>query len=183
MSEFEVTPGQTIGPFFHFGLIDRKKMNEVVAPWTQGAIELEGTVVDGNGTPLPDCMIEIWQYGPNGEIPNEADSLKRKTGRFTGWGRASTDTTGVYRFVTLQPASVNGEPAFFSLTIFARGLTRAIRTRAYLPLSEEQAQSSKMLSAIDPNRRQTVIAEATPRGYRFDIKLQGPEETVFIEFN
>lgn len=184
MSErLPVTPGQTIGPFYHYALLNREKFNEVVAPHHPDVIELTGRVVDGLGKPLPDCMLEIWQVGPDGKVPTERDSLKRKTGHFTGWGRTSTNTDGEYRFFTLTPGSANGENPFFAVALFARGILHVLRTRIYLPLSDDAAAKDPFLSMLPAERRQTLIAKKDEYGYRFDINLQGDDETVFIEFN
>jgi protocatechuate 3,4-dioxygenase alpha subunit len=166
----EPTPGQTVGPFFHYAL-PYDSGNELV-PSTSGAIALHGTVFDGAGMPIPDALVEIRQADPTGAIPTVEGSLARN-GRFTGWGRAATDEAGRYWFTTVLP----GAP-FFSVVVFARGLLDRLFTRAYLP-----GASDAFLDGLDPAERGslTVVREADG-SLRFDIHLQGERETVFLDF-
>ncbi len=127
------TPGQTVGPFFHYALPyagDR----DLVAPGTPGAVRLHGTVYDGAGAGVPDALVELWQADPQGRVVQRQGSLRRDGHTFTGFGRASTDRTGEYTFTTLVPGGVDGGLPFFALTVFARGLLNRLFTRAYLPL-------------------------------------------------
>jgi protocatechuate 3,4-dioxygenase alpha subunit len=162
------TPGQTVGPFFHLGLTYPGDSELVPAGHAQ-AVRLRGTVLDGAGEPVPDALVELWQAGPGGEVVREAGSLRRDGWTFTGWGRAGTDATGRYTFSTLVPG---GPRPFFALTVFARGLTDRLFTRAYLRAED--------LPPVE--RRETLLAVAEPHGWRFDIRLQGAGETVFLTF-
>ncbi|WP_426503483.1 protocatechuate 3,4-dioxygenase subunit alpha [Dactylosporangium sp. McL0621] len=166
MSEF--TPGQTVGPFFHLGL-PYPGDSELVPPGHAQAVQLRGNITDGSGEPVPDALVELWQADPEGRVVREAGSLRRDGWTFTGWGRAGTDATGRYTFSTLVPG---GPRPFFALTVFARGLTDRLFTRAYLRTED--------LPPVD--RRETLLAVAEPRGWRFDIRLQGDDETVFLTF-
>ena len=114
------SPGQTVGPFFHIGLpIDGG--NEVVPPSNPDAIRLHGRVLDGEGSPVPDAVIEIWQTGPDGKVVREPGSIRRDGWTFTGWGRAATDPDGHYWFSTLEPGPVEpGRPPFFAVTVLDR---------------------------------------------------------------
>ncbi|MDQ1246395.1 MAG: protocatechuate 3,4-dioxygenase, alpha subunit, partial [Actinomycetota bacterium] len=116
------TPGQTIGPFFHFALLfDHDR--ELVPPGSPGAIRLHGYVYDGEGQGLQDAMVEIRQADAEGVIPAAEGSLRRDGTLFTGWGRSSTNPTGHWWFSTVEPAATTpGRPAFFAVTVFARGL-------------------------------------------------------------
>jgi protocatechuate 3,4-dioxygenase alpha subunit len=171
-------PGQTVGPFFHLGL-SIPAGADLVPPGRAGAIRLHGRVLDGDGAPVPDAMIEIWQAGPGGDVGRVPGSLRRDGWTFTGWGRAATDAAGHYAFTTLEPGAAEpGRPPFFAVTVFARGLLSGLFTRAYLP----GAGSDPLLDALPPGRRATLIATRDRHGLLFDIRLQGEQETVFLTF-
>jgi protocatechuate 3,4-dioxygenase alpha subunit len=167
------TPGQTVGPFFHDGL-PYAGGGELVPPGSPGAIRLHGHVYDGAGQPVPDALLEIWQTDPDGNVVQTAGSLRRDGWTFTGWGRAETDLTGHYSFATLRPG---GADPFFAVTVFARGLTDRLFTRAYLPGAD-----NPFLAGLDPGRRDTLIAVPDTHGFVFDVWLQGDRETVFLSF-
>jgi protocatechuate 3,4-dioxygenase alpha subunit len=176
------TPGQTIGPFFGYSL-PYEGGGELVPPAHPDAIRLHGNVYDGAGQLLPDALIEIWQTAPDGTVVQQEGSLHRDGWRFTGWGRAATDCSGHYTFSTLRPGpSRAGGPSVFAVTVFARGLLDRLFTRAYLP--GESLAGDPFLSSLSADRRDTLIAvpEADGRSYRFDIRLQGEGETVFLDF-
>jgi protocatechuate 3,4-dioxygenase alpha subunit len=172
-------PGQTVGPFFKLGL-PYEGGNELVPAADPAAVRLHGTVLDGAGIPVPDAVIEIWQAGPDGALIQEPGSIKRDGFTFTGFGRAETDPDGHYWFSTLEPGPTRpGRPPFFAVTVFARGLLDRLFTRAYLPVPFDD---DPVLSALPPDRRDTLLAVREPRGLRFDIRLQGDDETVFFSF-
>jgi protocatechuate 3,4-dioxygenase alpha subunit len=176
------TPGQTVGPFFHFGLVHPGGA-ELVPPGRAGAIRLHGRVLDGHGDPVPDALLELWQPDPDGNVVRTGGSLRRDGWTFTGWGRAATDTTGHYSFSTLRPgATTPGRPAFFAFTVFARGLTDRLFTRAYLPVEERLLTTDPLLAGLDPDRRATLICAPDAQGFVFDVRLQGDRETVFLAF-
>ena len=178
------TPGQTVGPFFGQAL-PYARGGELVRPGTPGAIVLTGRVTDGRGQPVPDALLELWQRDPDGQIVRRAGSLRRDSGTFTGWGRASTDSDGVYRFTTVRPGPGPDGRAFFSLTVFARGLLDALFTRAYLPQAcggSATGHSVSDLQSVDAPRRSSLIATATSGGYVFDVVLQGVGETPFFTY-
>jgi protocatechuate 3,4-dioxygenase, alpha subunit len=179
MVELACTPGQTVGPFFHCALAHPGD-NQLVGDAQAGAIRLHGTVYDGAGDAVPDALVELWQTGPDGNIARHAGSLRRDGKTFTGWGRCATDAAGRYSFSTLTPGAPPGRAAFFALTIFARGLLNRVFTRAYLP--DAGLDADRLLSALDAARRQTLICTAETGGYRFDIHLQGANETVFLAY-
>ncbi|GAA0570961.1 protocatechuate 3,4-dioxygenase subunit alpha [Paractinoplanes ferrugineus] len=172
-------PGQTVGPFFHLGL-PYDGDAELVPPGRTGAIRLHGTVYDGDGVPVPDALIEIWQAAPDGRIPREPGSIRRDGWTFTGFGRAAVGDDGHYTFSTLVPGPTEpGKPPFFAVAVFARGLLDRLFTRAYLPAPEG---TDALLDAVAADRRATLIATRDETGYLFDIHLQGPRETVFLSF-
>lgn len=173
MSELLTTPGQTVGPFFHDALpYDGGSM--LVPAGSPGAIRLHGTVYDGLGDPVPDALLELRQADQGGRVPQVEGSLRRD-GRFTGWGRAATDASGRYAFTTVLPG---GSARFFGMTLFARGLLDRLFTRAYLP-----GESDAFLSSLPADERATLQVVAEGDGsYRFDVHLQGDQETVFLRY-
>lgn len=177
------TPGQTVGPFFGYALpFDRG--NELVPPGTPNAIQLSGVVSDGDGRPVPDALLEIWQADADGVIPNSAGSLHRDGWTFTGWGRASTDDGGHYSFSTVVPGATKaGAAPFIMVTVFARGLLNRLFTRAYVP--GEWLAHDPLLTSLPAERRDSLIASHDGHGLRFDIQLQdapGKPETVFLRY-
>jgi protocatechuate 3,4-dioxygenase alpha subunit len=176
------TPGQTVGPFFGFAL-PFEGDSELVPPGTDSAIRLYGHVLDGAGTPVPDALIELWQVGADGVVSRQSGSMRRDGFTFTGWGRAGTDNDGRYTFTTVAPgAPVPGAARFFAVTVFARGLLNRVFTRAYLPEDLAALDADPLLSSLDPERRETLVARPDEHGYVFDIRLQGPGETVFLSY-
>jgi len=160
------TPPQTVGPFFAIGL-PWDDGPAVVEPGSEGAITLRGTVYDGEGAPVPDALIETWQ------APDE---------RCRGFGRCPTDADGRWEIVTRKPAPAPGEAPHVAVAVFARGLLDRVPTRVYFGDEADANAADPLLSALDPERRATLIATAEDGGYRFDIHLQGDDETVFFGF-
>jgi protocatechuate 3,4-dioxygenase alpha subunit len=174
------TPGQTVGPFFGYALpFDRG--NELVPPRSPGAIQLHGVVTDGDERPVPDALLEIWQADADGVIPKATGSLQRDGWSFTGWGRASTDGEGRYSFSTVLPGATQPDSApFIMVAVFARGLLNRLFTRAYIPA--ERLSDDPLLNSLPAERRHTLVAVRDEHGLRFDIKLQGEDETVFLRY-
>lgn len=164
------TPGQTVGPFFRYGL-EFDGGTELVPPHSPGAIRLSGTVYDGAGDPIPDALVEIWQADGTGSIPTATGSFRDRDG-FTGFGRAHVSDDGVYEFCTLLP-----DADFISVIVFARGLMDRLQSRIYLP-----GRSDAFLESLTPEERATLVAVATDDGLRHDLRLQGDGETVFLAF-
>lgn len=179
MTDLVPTPGQTVGPFFGYGL-PYPGGSALVPAGRADAIQLHGVVYDGAGNPVPDALIEIWQPNPDGDIVQETGSLHRDGYTFTGWGRAAVDASGRYSFSTLVPGAAEaGKPPFFAVTVFARGLLNRLFTRAYLP--EGNLDADPLLRQLTADQRATLICTREPSGYRFDIHLQGDRETVFLD--
>lgn len=188
MSKLKPTPGQTVGPFFGYAL-PFDKDNELLAPGSAGSIRLQGTVYDGAGEPIPDAILEIWQPDSEGNVVQRTGSLVRDGYTFTGWGRAAVGNTGVFTFTTVNPGPtepVPGKPAaapFISVAVFARGLMNRLFTRIYLPENQEALAADPLLSSLDPDRRSTLIARRdADGGLTWDLRLQGENETVFLDF-
>ncbi|HWT48211.1 MAG TPA: protocatechuate 3,4-dioxygenase subunit alpha [Mycobacterium sp.] len=182
MTESACTPGQTVGPFLGLTL-PYPGDGDLVGAGHPKAVRLHGTVYDGAGEAIPDALVELWQPDGVGRIPRQAGSLRRDGTVFTGWGRCATDAAGHYSFTTMAPGSATaGRPPFFAIVVFARGLLNRLFTRAYLPDGELDADS--LLAAVDAGRRASLlcVAESGGAGYRFDVHLQGPNETVFLAY-
>ncbi len=179
----EPTPSQTIGPFFHDALLE-SDLTELVAPDHPGAIKISGVVYDGAEEPVTDALVEISQAGPisSGENSYTFD------GGFSGWGRSGTADGGRFSFVTLKPATVpaaDGTPQapHIDVVIFARGLLRQVITRLYFPDEEANATDPVLSSIEDAGLRGTLVAGDEGGGtYRFDVRLQGENQTAFFEF-
>ena len=183
MPDLTATPGQTVGPFFHYALpYDGDR--ELVPAGRAGAVLLHGRVYDGDGGGLQDALIEIRQADGSGVVPTTEGSLRREGSAFTGWGRSSTDRTGRYWFSTVEPGPTDeGRAAFFAVTVFARGLLNRLFTRIYVPGDDAALAADPLLASLDPDRRARQVAERDADGsLRFDIHLQGDRETVFLSF-
>ncbi|MEO3791282.1 protocatechuate 3,4-dioxygenase subunit alpha [Nonomuraea sp. B10E15] len=160
------TPSQTVGPFFSHALPYERDW-ELVPEGHPGAITLTGRVLDGAGEPVPDALLELW-LGFTGD----RGALSRQGGQVSGFGRCATAPDGTYRFRTAPPPG-----PYLSLQVFARGLLRSVLTRVYL-----EDVPDPLLDVLEPGRRATLIAAGSGDSYRFDVRLQGAEETVFIDF-
>jgi protocatechuate 3,4-dioxygenase alpha subunit len=175
------TPGQTVGPFYGFAL-PYDAGHELVPPAHPGAVRLHGRVLDGHGDPVPDALLEIWQADPQGNVPQQAGSLRRDGFTFTGWGRSSTDQTGTYSFTTVRPGPTEeGAAPFIAMTVFARGLLNRLFTRVYLP-DHPALASDRLLASLPAERRETLVATVVADGLLFDVRLQGDDETVFLSY-
>lgn len=207
MTRYAPTPPQTVGPFFHGGLL-RDGMNVMASARTAGErIRIEGQVLDGDGVPVTDAVVELWQADARGRYmhplaaeggarggtarvrpPAGSDaSVPVADGAFTGFGRCGTDDDGRYWFETIRPGAVPGprgdQAPHVNVAVFARGLLHHLSTRLYF---EDGAgtEDEPVLQRVPQERRGTMIAHRTGSGstptYRFDIVLQGPNETVFF---
>ncbi|MFI6349028.1 protocatechuate 3,4-dioxygenase subunit alpha [Streptomyces sp. NPDC050560] len=177
------TPSHTVGPFYGYAL-PFPDGGRIAPPGHPDTVVLHGTVLDGAGDPVPDALLEFWQAAPDGSLDGKPGSLRRDPvdggylGRngtdFTGFGRVGTDADGHYALFTLEP----GGAPYISVCVFARGLLHHLYTRAYLGDSGDA-----LLASLPAERRATLVAVPEEnRTYRFDIRLQGEGETVFLEF-
>lgn len=179
------TPGQTVGPFFGYAL-PYPGDHHLVPPASPGSLWLHGTVFDGQGAPVTDALLELWQAGADGRVPQVSGSLHRDGARFTGWGRCATDGEGGYGFWTREPGAVDSAARFAAVTVFARGLLHRLLTRAYLPPRDAAERTAldrdPLLRRLSPEDARTLLAVREDDGsVRFDVHLQGPRETVFLE--
>jgi protocatechuate 3,4-dioxygenase alpha subunit len=177
------TPSQTVGPFFGYAL-PYEEGPYVVPPWRPGAITVRGRVFDGAGEPLPDALVEIWQADADGTVPAGGTGGLRRAGYgFSGFGRCPTDQDGGYWFSTVKPGRIGGAAPYIAVLVFARGLLKPVATRLYFPEEGDANGRDPVLSAIDPERRATLVAQQDGEAaYRFDVRLQGEGETVFFAF-
>ena len=191
-----ITPSQTVGPFFAYGLTptgqydwnDAFTNNLVTADTSGERIRIEGRVFDGDGKAVPDCMLEIWQADASGNFADPKDKRALPNSSFRGFGRCGTDPNGDYAFDTIKPGQVadpDGKPQapHILLAIFARGMLLHNYTRIYLD-GESANAADPVLALVPSERRATLIAKRAPAGnavYRFDIHLQGDNETVFFD--
>ncbi len=201
----EITPSQTVGPFFAYGLAPNGRCDwdpnghyswketvgdNLITPDATGTkIHIEGRVLDGDGKPINDAMIEIWQADAQGRYAHARGEKPRPNAKFTGFGRSATDKDGIYSFDTIKPGAVpgpNGKPQapHIVVCIFSRGMLRQIYTRLYF--SDEKANDAdQILTLVPADRRGTLIAHKQPGNgavtYRFDIRVQGGDETVFFD--
>ena len=185
------TPSQTVGPFYSLGLTERTT-NLLASDTTQGEkIRIEGYVFDGDGKTVPDAMVEIWQANAYGRYNHPDDKQEKPLDpSFLGWGRSGTDKTGGFSFETVKPGAVPGSDAsvqapHINVTVFARGMLVHAYTRIYFG-DEPANETDPVLSSIkDKSRRRTLIAAREEKNgkpvYRFDIRLQGENETVFFD--
>jgi protocatechuate 3,4-dioxygenase alpha subunit len=177
------TPSQTVGPFFGYAL-PFPGGAELVPAVHPDAVRLHGQVLDGAGEPVPDALLELWQPDAAGVVPRVAGSRRRSLGRFTGFGRAAAETDGAYEFSTLLPGPLaDGGPRWALLTVFARGLAHHLFTRAYFIGEGEPEPTDALLARVPAERRSTLLArQDAPGSYRFDVRLQGERETVFLDY-
>jgi protocatechuate 3,4-dioxygenase, alpha subunit len=169
---FGTTPSQTVGPYFAIGMPWDNGPN-AVDPGHPDAIRVSGTVYDGAGDPVPDSIIETWQCDPDGNFPDlHGHGGPSAHDGFRGFARyGAEDGDGTYEITTLKPG---GQTPWIDVSVFARGMLNRVVTRIYFDPGD-------VPEAVPAERRATLIAEAADGGYRFDIHLQGPNETVFFD--
>ncbi|WP_055494114.1 protocatechuate 3,4-dioxygenase subunit alpha [Streptomyces sp. TP-A0356] len=186
------TPSHTVGPFYGYAL-PFPGGGDIAPVGHPETITVQGYVLDGEGGPLPDALVELWGPDPDGRLPRVDGSIRRDpaTGghlgrngvEFTGWGRIQTDSNGHWYARTLRPGARGRSAPYLGVCVFARGLLMHLFTRIYLPGDDAALAADPLLAQVDEERRDTLIAVAEGNGtYRFDIRLQGEGETVFLEF-
>jgi len=195
------TPSQTAGPYVHIGLapgaagfdIYKQELGwDIAGPNAKGErIRVEGVVIDGTGAPVKDVLIEAWQANAKGIYAHGESSGEVEDG-FRGWGRVITDfATGLWGFDTIKPGPVAGrygatQAPHINLWIVARGINVGLNTRLYFSDEEASNAADPVINLVEQeHRRNTLIATREERGgtvvYKFDITLQGDDETVFFD--
>jgi protocatechuate 3,4-dioxygenase alpha subunit len=195
------TPSQTAGPYVHIGLApgaagfdiyDHELGWDIAGPNAKGErIRIEGLVIDGTGSPIKDVLLEAWQANAEGNYAHPEGGGPVEDG-FRGWGRVITDfDTGEWAFETIKPGPTPGrkgavQAPHINLWIVARGINIGLNTRAYFDDEAEANAKDPVINTIEwENRRPTLIAKRSERDgkpvYRFDIRIQGDDETVFFD--
>ena len=186
-----LTPSQTVGPFFSFGLTTKKtSVRCIAAPQAKGErMLLMCRVLDGDGAPVPDAMIEIWQADTEGRY-GHPDDAQHETGDpgCAGFGRMGTAEDGSCEFETIRPGRVPGpggvlQAPHLSVAVFARGMLKQLYTRIYFA-GDPANHEDPVLALVPEDRRETLMAHPNsvrPEAWRFDVHLQGEQETVFFD--
>lgn len=187
--KLSATTSQTVGPFFDIGL-RRFCCADLPAPGASGErMTIEGRVLDGDGVPVPDAVLEIWQANAHGKYAHPEDTQAKPIDpAFKGYGRIATDQKGRFRIVTVKPGPVPGpqgstQAPHIVVSVFMRGLLKRLATRIYFPGDPHHADDP-VLALVDPARRSTLIAKTTSAdlcNLHWDVILQGPEETAFLD--
>lgn len=192
MEKLRDTPSQTVGPFFAYGLTavqygyDYTSIADdlIVGSGDDKRIVITGCVYDGQGKVIPDAMIELIQADASGKY--RTDPLQKERSDFTGFGRLGTGTQigNQFSFITLMPGALDGQAPHINVILFMRGSLLHLYTRIYFE-NEKSNATDPLLNGVPSDRRNTLIAKRSPRTditeYRFDIHMQGKEETVFFD--
>jgi len=183
-------PSQTIGPFFHFSLATNPALGRLTRPEAKGEhIRVRFRMLDGDGVPVPDGMLEIWQADASGKYDHPEDTQQQAPDpSFCGFGRLATDAEGSCVFDTVFPGRVPDgrggcQASHLNVTVFARGLLGRLCTRVYFE-GDPALANDPVLALVPENRRRTLIARRDPAHralWNFDIHLQGSHETVFFD--
>jgi protocatechuate 3,4-dioxygenase alpha subunit len=185
----QATTSQTVGPFFSIGMT-RMKRDDLVSAGTSGErVTIAGQVFDGDGKPVSDAILEIWQANSYGKYAHPADQQDKPVeASFSGFGRIPTDDEGKFRFTTIKPGQVPDldgklQAPHIVVSVFARGLLRRLVTRIYFP--DEPANAADFaLNLVEASRRETLIAKkaaGASGALKWDVVLQGSNETVFFD--
>jgi protocatechuate 3,4-dioxygenase, alpha subunit len=184
------TPSQTVGPYLHLGLTDTRSIPCLAAKGVNGdRMLLLFRVLDGDGVPVPDAMIELWQADCEGNYPRtDQPASAAADAAFRGFGRMPTGEDGSCAFETIKPGVVSGpgntlQAPHINVSILGRGLLKRLSTRVYFA-SEPANLSDRILALVPENRRNTLLARPDPAragGWIFEIRLSGEGETVFFD--
>jgi protocatechuate 3,4-dioxygenase, alpha subunit len=183
-------PSQTVGPFFHLGCTATRSVSDVAGPNAKGErVRLICRVLDGDGQPVNDAMIEIWQANADGKY-RHPDDLQEKAldPDCRGFGRLATDENGTCIFETIKPGRVPGntgklQAPHLNVSVFGRGILKRLSTRIYFA-AEASNSEDPILALVPEERRNTLMAhpDLHSRGHwHFDAHLSGEDETVFFD--
>ena len=185
--QFPATASQTVGPYFAIGLDALLRPDLAQSDVPGRRVTITGRVLDGDGAPVTDALLELWQANADGKYAHPDDRQERAVDpRFHGFGRVSTDATGAFRFATIVPGRVPGpdgtlQAPHILVSVFMRGLLRQLVTRIYFPDDTANA-NDPVLALVPTERRGTLIARPAPAGgFTWNVILQGEGETVFFD--
>lgn len=197
----ELTPSQTVGPFYAYGLTPKGRAkwdpnghyswketvgDNLITPDVVGdRIRIEGAIYDGDGKPINDAMLEIWQADGQGRYSSEPGSRRLPNMSFKGHGRSACDNNGVFSFDTVKPGQVAGpngkmQAPHIVVAIFGRGMLRQVYTRLYFD-GEAANATDPILALVPAERRDTLMAKKQGNVWRWDVHMQGDRETVFFD--
>jgi protocatechuate 3,4-dioxygenase, alpha subunit len=185
----QATTSQTVGPFFKIGLQWLNCDNLVGEGVSGERVTIQGRVFDGDGVPVPDAILEIWQANAHGRYDHPEDTQNKPLEpAFKGYGRMPMTAEGVFRFATIKPGPVPGpngkeQAPHLVISVFMRGVLRRLVTRMYFPDDARNA-GDPILDLVEPARRSSLIAKKTagaPGTLEWNVVLQGAEETVFFD--
>ncbi len=179
----DITPSQTVGPFFHYCLTPAgypyQAAVDAAIAGAGAAIEIVGAVLDGDGAPVGDAMLEFWQADAAGRYAG-ADAGLPANAPFRGFARVATDAGGVFRLQTVKPGAAGAGAPHIAVSVLGRGMLNRLYTRVYFA-GEAANATDQVLALVPAERRSTLIATQEASGqWRFDIRLQGEGETVFF---
>jgi len=183
------TPSQTVGPYFRIGLQWLNCDNLAPEGVAGERVVVGGRILDGDGVPVPDALLEIWQANSHGKYahPEDTQNILIEP-QFRGYGRVPTDKNGAFLFTTIKPGSVPGpdgqdQAPHLVVSIFMRGLLKRLVTRMYFA-QDSRSATDPILSLVQPERRSTLMAKPSPdrpSELEWNIVLQGRDETVFFD--
>jgi protocatechuate 3,4-dioxygenase alpha subunit len=190
-----LTPSQTVGPFYAYGLtpngqydwVDTFTSNLLTPDVSGDRIRIAGQVFDGDGATVRDAVLEIWQADAQGRFADPQDKRALPNSAFKGFGRSGTDAEGRFSFETIKPGIVpnpdgKAQAPHIVLAVYARGLLLHLYTRIYFDDEVAKNATDPVLALVPQDRRSTLIAKREPDGsYRFEVRLQGDNETVFFD--
>jgi protocatechuate 3,4-dioxygenase, alpha subunit len=181
------TPSQTVGPYLHLGLTDARSIPRIATNGAKGErVWLTFRVLDGDGVPVPDAMIELWQADSEGDYAHQDGSADGEA--FRGFGRLATAEDGSCTFETIRPGCVRGpgetvQAPHINVSVLGRGILKRLSTRVYFA-GESANAADPILALVPENRRATLLAQsdsARPGNWILDVRLRGEGETVFFD--
>jgi len=185
----QTTASQTVGPYLHIGLT-WLITDDLTGPGVEGEpITIEGRITDGDGAPVNDALVEIWQANRHGRYPHPEDTgTAPLEPAFKGFGRTPTDPDGRFRFTTIKPGRVPApggglQAPHISVTIVMRGMLRHLMTRIYFADDPSNAEDA-VLQTVAAERRATLLAKPVvgkKNAFEWDVRLQGEAETQFFD--
>jgi protocatechuate 3,4-dioxygenase alpha subunit len=180
------TSSQTVGPFFHFAIATDRTLGVMAGPAVPGErVRLQLRVLDGDGAPVPDALVELYQADAGGKYVPAGE--RREVGGFTGFGRLATDADGICAFDTVRPGPVSTaegvQAPHINVCLLGRGLLRQVYSRIYFE-GDAGHDADPILALVPAERRRTLLASPAPDAadlWTITIRLQGEGETVFFD--